>query len=200
MLSLLETFCSSPLLLSNALPLSFFLLRSKDPSFASVTCFLSRFSSNTHFYLWGFLTKLSLFFFSFKEITRLLFKVFIPFYAHSSNKESFGCFTSLSTFCIVSHLDFYFLIFLNILFIYFYREGKGREGKEKERERNINVRLPLARPMLVTWPSTQACALTGNQTLDPLVHRLVLNPLSHTSQGLIFNNTRYLNPVWQYTF
>ena len=32
--------------------------------------------------------------------------------------------------------------------------------------------------------ATQACALTGNQTSDPLVDRLVLNPLSHTSQGL----------------
>ena len=34
-----------------------------------------------------------------------------------------------------------------------------------------------------TWPETQACVLTGNQTSNPLVHRLVLNPLSHTSQG-----------------
>ena len=27
-------------------------------------------------------------------------------------------------------------------------------------------------PLLATWPATQACALTGNQTSDPLVHRL----------------------------
>ena len=33
------------------------------------------------------------------------------------------------------------------------------------------------------WLKTQACALTGNWTSDPLVHRPVLNPLSHTSQG-----------------
>ena len=57
------------------------------------------------------------------------------------------------------------------------------EGKEKERERNVNVWLSLTFPLLGTWPTTQACALTGNQTGDPLVHRLVLNPLSHTSQG-----------------
>ena len=50
-------------------------------------------------------------------------------------------------------------------------------------ERNIDW-LPLARPQLGTWPTTQACALTENQTSDPLVHRPVLNPLSHTSQGL----------------
>ena len=43
--------------------------------------------------------------------------------------------------------------------------------------------LPLSCPQLETWPVTQACALTGNRTNDPLVHRPVLNPLSHTSQG-----------------
>ena len=44
--------------------------------------------------------------------------------------------------------------------------------------------LPLARPLPGTIPATQACALTGNRTSDLLVCRLVLNPLSHTSQGL----------------
>ena len=57
------------------------------------------------------------------------------------------------------------------------------EGKEKERERNINVWLPLAHPLLGTWPATQACALTRNRSDDPLVLRPTLNPLSHTSQG-----------------
>ena len=66
-------------------------------------------------------------------------------------------------------------------FIFLFLE-KG-EGREKERERN-NVWLPLIRPQLGTWPITQACALTENRTSDPLVHRLVLNPPSHTSQGL----------------
>ena len=54
---------------------------------------------------------------------------------------------------------------------------------EKERERNINVWLPLACHLLWTWPTTQACALPGDQTSDPLVCRLALHPLSHTSQG-----------------
>ena len=49
-------------------------------------------------------------------------------------------------------------------------------------ERNID-QLPLAHPKLGTWPATQACALTGNHTGDPSVHRLVLNPLNSTSQG-----------------
>ena len=58
-----------------------------------------------------------------------------------------------------------------------------REGGEKERERSISVWLLLTRPPLGTYTETQACALTGNQTHDPLVCRLALNPLSHTSQG-----------------
>ena len=58
-----------------------------------------------------------------------------------------------------------------------------QRGREEERERNISVWLPLTLPLLGTWPTTQACALTGNQTCDLLVCRLVLNPLSHTSQG-----------------
>ena len=33
------------------------------------------------------------------------------------------------------------------------------EGWEKERERNVNVCLPLAYPLLGTWPATQAGAL-----------------------------------------
>ena len=45
------------------------------------------------------------------------------------------------------------------------------------------MQLPLTHPTLGTWPTTQACALTGTQTGDPLVLRPALNPLSHTSQG-----------------
>ena len=41
--------------------------------------------------------------------------------------------------------------------------------KEGKRERNISVWLPLMRPLLGMWPATQACALTGNRTSDPLV-------------------------------
>ena len=43
----------------------------------------------------------------------------------------------------------------------FYLFGFGQKGgKEKERERNIE-HLHLACPQLGTWPTTQACALTG---------------------------------------
>ena len=67
-------------------------------------------------------------------------------------------------------------------FIYLFQRGKGRE---KERERNIDVWLPLTCPLLGIWPATQACALTGNQSGDPLIHRRALNPLRHTYQGPI---------------
>ena len=50
-----------------------------------------------------------------------------------------------------------------------------QEGNEKERKRNTNVWLPLTGPLLWTWPATQACALTGNQTSDPLVRRPALS-------------------------
>ena len=63
-------------------------------------------------------------------------------------------------------------------FIYLFLET----GREKE-ERNINVWLPFTHPLLGTWSATQACALAGNQTRDPLFHRSVLSPLGHTSQG-----------------
>ena len=43
--------------------------------------------------------------------------------------------------------------------------------------------LPLKRPLLGTWPVTQASALTRNRTHDPLVPRRALSPLSHTHQG-----------------
>ena len=76
----------------------------------------------------------------------------------------------------------YFVLFLKY-FIYLFLD-KG-EGREKEMERNINVWLPFVHPPQGIWPTTQACALTGNRTGDPLVHWLALNPLSHTSQGYI---------------
>ena len=58
--------------------------------------------------------------------------------------------------------------------------------EEKERGKNINVWLTLARPLLGTWPATQARALTRNRTSDLSVLRPVLRPLSHT-WNLILN-------------
>ena len=47
--------------------------------------------------------------------------------------------------------------------------------------------LSLVRPLLGTWPAIQARAPTGNRTGNILVHRPVLSPLSHTSQGIIIS-------------
>ena len=71
---------------------------------------------------------------------------------------------------------YFFKICIYLLFL-----ERGREGEIEGK--NINVWLPLERPLLGTWPATQVCALTGNQTGNPLVCRSALNPLSHTSQG-----------------
>ena len=75
----------------------------------------------------------------------------------------------------------------HVLFFFFkdfiYLLLERGEGREKDGERNINVWLPLTSPQLGTWPTTQACALTGNRTSDLSVCRRALDPLSHTSQG-----------------
>ena len=76
-------------------------------------------------------------------------------------------------FCVI-----FFLLFVCL----FLEGGKGR----RRRGRDINVWLPLTHPLLGAWPATQACALTGNLTGNPLGHRPVLNPLSYTSQGYFF--------------
>ena len=51
--------------------------------------------------------------------------------------------------------------------------------------------LSLPCPQLGTWPATQACALSENQTGDLGVHGSALSPLSHTSQGLLFFKESY---------
>ena len=68
----------------------------------------------------------------------------------------------------------------------FYLFSVSGEGREKERERNTNVWVPLAHFLLGTWSTTQASALIGNQTGDPLLHSPAFNPLSYTRQGRSF--------------
>ena len=69
--------------------------------------------------------------------------------------------------CLLHYYICHSIDFLFFFLIYLFLERK--EGKEKVRERNINVWLPLVHTLLGTWPSTQACALTENQTGHPLV-------------------------------
>ena len=80
------------------------------------------------------------------------------------------------------HTVKYFLMyFKKRYYLFIFREGKG--GRKRGRETSMCGWLPLACPALGTWPTTQACALTGNRTSDLLGCRPVLNPWSHTSQG-----------------
>ena len=91
---------------------------------------------------------------------------------------SFWLFFDLMKRKQVQLFPFYFILFLlflyygllkNILFLFIYLFLEIGERREKERGRNINAWLPLMWPPLGTWPATQACALTGNRTGDPLV-------------------------------
>ena len=67
-----------------------------------------------------------------------------------------------------------------MLFIYF---SEREEEKKKEREKKYQcVVAPHMTPTGDLSRNPGMC-LTGNGTSDPLVHRPVLNPLSHTSQG-----------------
>ena len=75
--------------------------------------------------------------------------------------------------------------FLNFsFFLRFYLFNFRQRGKEGERkgEKHKCVVASCA-PPTGDLTHTQAYSLTGNQTSDPLVHKLALNPLSHTSQG-----------------
>ena len=51
----------------------------------------------------------------------------------------------------------------------------------------MNVWVPVMCPLLGTRPATQACALTENQTSNPLVRRPALNPLSRLVLGPVLN-------------
>ena len=61
------------------------------------------------------------------------------------------------------------------------------------RETNITW-LPITFPQSGTWPATQACALTGNQTYDLLLFRTMPNVLSHPGEDPT-NSFSYINTV-----
>ena len=92
-----------------------------------------------------------------------------------------GCCMSVRLYGLPSPLEHQLRSGLGHCVIITYLFSERGEGREKERERNIHVWLPLMRPLLGTWPTTQACTLTGNRTGNPLVCRPALHSLSHTS-------------------
>ena len=81
--------------------------------------------------------------------------------------------------CIIIIICFISIFLRFYLFIF---RQRGREGREGD---NPQCVVACHAPLQGTWPTTQVCALTGNQTGDLLVRRLALNPLSHTSQGFL---------------
>lgn len=58
------------------------------------------------------------------------------------------------------------------------------EEKKKERERNIKMWLPLTRPSTGDLARDPGLCPDWESTSYPLVRRLMLSPLSHTSPGL----------------
>ena len=77
------------------------------------------------------------------------------------------------TLALVFFLSFFLFKDFNLLI---FRE-RGIEG-EREGEKHQWENTPNKGPGL----QSRHVPFTGNQTGDPLVHRLVLNPLSHTGQ------------------
>ena len=88
----------------------------------------------------------------------------------------------LSFHCIFSHSPAIFLFFLGF---YFWREGKrGRETLMCRRYVDqLLLVLLIVCPQLETWPDNPGMCPDWESNWWPLVYRLALNPLSHTSQG-----------------
>ena len=84
--------------------------------------------------------------------------------------------------CLFSLKDY---IFVKILFIYFQRGGREGE-REGEKHQYVVASHTTPPPSLGpgTWPTTQSCALVGNQTSDPLVCRPGPNPLSPPARAI----------------
>ena len=55
-----------------------------------------------------------------------------------------------------------------------------------EREGEKHGLVASCTPQLRTYPTTQACTLTGSGTGDFLVFGMPLTPLSHTNHSLIY--------------
>ena len=94
---------------------------------------------------------------------------------------SYGVFNHLSWSNPIpsTQTEIYLCIYLKYFICLFLERG---EGREKEKETLMCGCLSCA-PLLGTWLETQACAPTWNRICDPLVPRLMINPLSYTSQG-----------------
>ena len=102
-------------------------------------------------------------------------------------------------FCYYQKMYLSILSFFKRFFVYFEGEGKGRE--KRGRASSICGCLSCV-PPLGTLPIAQTCVPTENQTSNPLLPSLVLNPLSHTSQGnsLLFWLYFLFHLIWVFKF
>ena len=82
----------------------------------------------------------------------------------------------------------YVIIFKDFIYLLVRERGREgeREGEKDQCARHTSVCCFSHAPKWGIWTANQACALTGNRTYNHLVCSLVLNPLSHTSQGSFF--------------
>ena len=91
---------------------------------------------------------------------------------------------------------FYFVLFLKMLFIFIFREREGKEGRKRRREttmcENINC-FAYHRPTHGHLAHHPGMCLMGMWTSGLLVHRLGLNPLSHSGGARYFYFREFTN-------
>ena len=103
---------------------------------------------------------------------------FLPFFLSSFLPSIFPSF--LPSFL---YLFIYFFLpsfFLSRIYLFIFRE-RGREGEREER--SINEWLPLACPLLGTWPNNPGMWPDWESSRRPFGLQPALSPLIHTSQG-----------------
>ena len=116
----------------------------------------------------------------------IIFQIDPTFYQFSQVSSNIPCWllclgsTKGGTF-VSEQLFFFFFFFFERFYLFIFRE-RGREG---EREWEVNVRETLIgclsyAPRPRTKPTTQTCALTGNQTGDLWLSGTMPNQLRHT--------------------
>ena len=100
-----------------------------------------------------------------REVFCHFFQIGFQFLVHSLFSFWHPHDVNVSMLEVVPEAPYTIFIFFLRFYLFIFRQ-RGRRG---ERGREISVWLSLARPLPGTWPPTQACALTGNWTRNPLV-------------------------------
>ena len=106
---------------------------------------------------------------------------------------------SLCFFPMFLLIPFFLLFFKGFIYLFLERG----EGREKERERNICVWLPLTWPPLGSWPTTQACALTGSWAGNPLIRSLHSIHWAIPARAVFTNSLTSLFPhssLWDFQY